>query len=204
MEDESPMSDYRLQHKTVKCTVVQKQKHLLEAFKKGDKKAFQIIYLQWFEPTWLLLVKLTKSEEDSQDITQDVFRILWETREKIDTSKEIRCYIFTLAKQLAIKLFRRQSVMEKYSNQAEIIMNENIDSSDHIIAKEVELVVRNAISKMPDSRKKVAELSFIKGLTNEDIAKKLGITNRAVATLVYEARRQIKDILSIIAICFVV
>lgn len=179
---------------------MQKHTHLLETLKNGDESAFQTIYLQWFNPIYLLLVRLTRSEEDSQDIAQDVFRILWETRAKIDTSKDIRYYIFTIARQAAIKLFRRQSVMEKYATQAEFIVNEDIDSSDYVIAKEVELIVSNTISKMSKSRRRVAELSFMEGLTNEEIAKELGISNRAVATFVYEARKQIKDVLSVFVI----
>ena len=176
--------------------------HLLEQLKQSDPLAFQTLYVQWRKPIYLFLYKLTLSGQDADDITQDVFITLWETRERIEPSKGIKTYIYLLARQSAYKLFRRQRVEEGYLANELFSFDETTDSLDVIVAKEIELLTEIAISRMPVQRREVYTLSYKEGLTNIEIANRLGITKESVKHHLYEARKHLRKIIALSVLLF--
>ncbi|NDV64242.1 RNA polymerase sigma factor [Bacteroides sp. 224] len=175
---------------------------LLELLKQGDSLAFQTIYVQWRKPLFMFLYKLTLSEDDADDITQEVFITLWETRERLDPGKGIKAYIYLLARQSAYKLFRRQRVEEGYLANSEFSFDEHINSLDIIVARETELLAELAISKMPEQRRRVYQLSYREGLTNAEIADQLNIPRENVKHHLHEARKQLKKLIALSFLLF--
>ena len=63
---------------------------------------------------------LLKSEEDAEDVAQDVFCKLWLQPELwLDNDKELDNYIFIMTRNIVLNIFKHQQVEQEY--QSEVI-----------------------------------------------------------------------------------
>ncbi len=173
---------------------------VLKRFKSGDVDAFQRIYERWRKPLLAFLVKLTGSVEDAQDITQDVFSALWEMHEKVDTRRDIRSLIFFIARRTTSKYMRRLRNQPEYLREGDCNIEDTNDSQKIIIEKELELLMRYAMETMPETQRRVFQLSYFEGKDNQSIAEELSLSNGVVRTFLYRARKHIRDIVTLMII----
>lgn len=179
-----------------------KSDYELEALREGNHNAYDNIYLQWRAPIFNLLRKLTMSSDEAEDITQDVFVNLWENRLKVDTTKHIKYYLYLIARQSALKYFRRQKAKGNYIISKEWAEVGPSTSEDIVIEKEIELIKRIVIERMPKQRRKIYEMALDDGLSNEEISVRLGISKESVANQIWLARKDIKEVISLVVMLF--
>jgi RNA polymerase sigma-70 factor, ECF subfamily len=58
---------------------------LLNLLKKGDMRAFDTIYERYCKRMYGFVIRYIKQEEDAEEIVQEVFLKIWESRKRIDT-----------------------------------------------------------------------------------------------------------------------
>lgn len=164
---------------------------LLKNLRDGDSAAFEVLMLHYLDPLVKFLTVLTGEVYKAEEAAQETFIILWENRQKIDPEKNIKSYIYTIAKRTSITHYRNLAKQEQIMSDVPQLEYSQTGEDD-LIMRETELLIEIIIAKMPTLRKKAYELSE-QGLTNEEIAKKLNITKQAVAVHLSRARQQIKD-----------
>ena len=179
----------------VNNSVTKEYSDLLCDFKKGDVEAFRIIYEQWRKPVFLFLRKMIGADEDARDITQDVFSALWEMKEQIDTSKEIKSLIYLIARRITSNFMRKLRSHDQYLSNQEFNLEDSVDSQSIVIEKEIKLLLKYALETMSENQRRVFELNFYKDMSNAEIAEELQISNGAVRVHLHEARKYIKSIL---------
>ena len=81
--------------------------HLLIAgLKKGSKEAFDEIYRLYAGRLLAYCVQYTKCREDAEEIVQDVFVALWNSRRDIRQEETLRSLLFTISKHRVINAYR--------------------------------------------------------------------------------------------------
>ena len=65
-------------------------------------------------------------------------------------------------------------------------------AEDNLFAKEISLLIEMVVSEMPKQRQLIYRLSKEQGLSNEEIASKLGISKRSVENQISMALKEIK------------
>lgn len=139
---------------------------------------------------------LTRSENDAHDIAQRVFVELWEKRDRIDPQKNVKGFLFTTARFYTLNFFDHQKVQEKYRQfklHNDDIFGHSLD--EVVIGKETELVLKIAISKMPGQRQKVFRMKFEEGLSNDEIADRLGLSYETVKGHVKIGKKELRKVL---------
>lgn len=177
---------------------------VVNGLREGDHRAYEQVFLHYKKPIENFLHTLTRSRETAREITQEIFMNVWIKRERIDSSKSIKNYLYRIARNAAINHFNQQKVKEKYERYATPISEEDIYGSDKLlIAKETEILIEIAVNRMPKLRKRVFEMSRYDGLTNEEIAERLGMTRDSVASHLYLATKDIKEVISLFILLFI-
>lgn len=176
---------------------------ILEQLRLGSHEAYQTVYLYWRKPIYLLLLKLTGSDEDAEDITQDVFIKVWENHHKVDPAKNIKSLLYLIARHSAIKHFDKRKARNNYSSQT---IPDEIDfesSYDIIVAKETALLKEAALSRMPKLRQRIYVLYVEEGMSAEDIARRLDIKKETVYNNMSIIRKEFSELLTLFLILFV-
>jgi len=176
---------------------------VLESLRLGSHNAYQTVYLHWRKPVYHLLLKLTGSPADSEDITHDVFIKVWENHEKVDPTKNIKSLLYLIARHSAIKHFDKQKARDNYVGMAD---KDDIDfesSYDIAVAKETELLKEAKLLRMSEQRRTIYLLSVEEGLSADQIAQRVGASKDTVYTQLSAAKKELHELLSLFMIFFV-
>ncbi|WP_446776245.1 RNA polymerase sigma-70 factor [Macellibacteroides fermentans] len=169
----------------------------IEALQNGDHKAFEKIFLAYFDKVKYLLTGLLRSESDAEELAQDIFVKLWINHTSIDPNKAFSTYLYTIARNTALNLLKHKLVEENFRNSFNSFDEEESNSSDELLfAKEISLLVEMAVCRMPVQRKKIYEMSREKGISNIEIAEELGISKKTVENQLSIALQEIKRVIS--------
>lgn len=80
-------------------------------FLKGDKSAFEDIYVSYRRLIYFVISNYVKSKEDCDDVYQNIFAKLFERRSECKSSGGLHYYIIRIAKSEAIN-FAKKSILQ--------------------------------------------------------------------------------------------
>lgn len=115
----------------------------LEAFQDGNHKAFETIFITYYNKTKAFIDGYIKSEPDAEELTEDLFANLWINRHSIDTSQSFNSYLHTIARNAAINFLKHKYVCDAYLNH-----NRNEGLSNAEIAERLNTTKRNVESQL--------------------------------------------------------
>lgn len=171
---------------------------LAATIKLGDSAAFKLFYLRYAEALFSFVLAKVKHRAEAEDIVQTAFMRIWNDRAKLDTTKSIKSYLYSIANNLSIDFFRKK-LPESFDMAT---LNPAFFSKPESESKEMEDTVINAIKNLPAGPRKVFCLSRFNDLKYEEIAEILGLSVKTVENHMSRAllllRSSLKNILPVI------
>jgi RNA polymerase sigma-70 factor (ECF subfamily) len=156
--------------------------NLVKLLKKGDMAAFDSIYNKYCHKLHEFVLTYLKQKEDAEGIVQEVFIKIWESRGKIDIYSSFESFLFTIAYNSTMSLLRKR-VSEKKSKEYLKSLQRNVNAEqliDEIQYKELKDKVQSLLEQLTPRQKEIYFLSREEGLTHEEIAQKLNISESTV------------------------
>ncbi len=157
-------------------------KELLLLLQKGDRVAFYNIYERYCKRLYGFVLRYIKVEADAEEIVQEVFVKIWESRNKLDAYTSFESFLFTIAYNTTISLLRKRANEQKYLEHLKSIqqIQKTPDLIDEIQFKELNEKVKNLLNELTPRQKEIFQLSREEGLTHDEIAQKLNISLNTV------------------------
>ena len=155
---------------------------LVKLLKKDDMKAFDIIYKKYSRRLYGFVFRYIKHEADTEEIVQEVFIKIWKSRNKIDVYSSFESFLFTIAHNATVNLLKKRATEQKYIEHVKSlqIINESYDLTDEIHYKELTQKFQGLVNELSPRQKEIFQLSREEGLSNKEIADKLGISIQTV------------------------
>ncbi len=179
------------------------EKPLIHTIRQGDRRAFDELY----QRLYLSLrgyAELLLSEEEAEDVVQDVFLNIWLNREKLDESQSIRAYLYRAVYNTSLNVIKRKMRTSDYSNTEkeleELRSNYfNPDTCDIIRTlynRELRDVIEKAIDSLPPRCREVFVLSYLEDVPSKEISVRLGVSLSTVDNHNYTALKLLREKLS--------
>ncbi len=163
-------------------TYLHTEKILLKQVSEGDQAAFARLFHDWHPLLYSYLYRLTESAPMAEEIVQDVFLKIWQTREALSEITSFKAWLFVISRNHALnalqknmrEILRHRTYEREYqaTNAREDVPEENASLS----------LIDEAIDQLPPRRKEVYLLHRHQKLTYHQIADKLGIGRESVKT----------------------
>jgi RNA polymerase sigma-70 factor (ECF subfamily) len=172
---------------------LQTEKTALEQLIHGDQQAFAFLYHHYVEKVYYFALGLVRSPESAENITQEVFVKLWETRERIETDNSFNGYLFTIARNIIFNQHRKkinELTYLEYLNRA--FSDSEAKTEEDLLLSELQEQIHGCIDQLPPQRKKVFEMSRLQGMTYKEISLSLGIAEKTIATHIRLALQSIR------------
>jgi RNA polymerase sigma-19 factor, ECF subfamily len=113
----------------------------------------------------------------AQDLVHDLFLRLWDTRGPRDADRLTRPYLYTAARNAALKYLRHQRVVDAWVERAS---REDVPSadtpSDVFLQRELEDAVARAIAELPTRCREIFLLRRRDQLSYQEIAARAGVS----------------------------
>ena len=162
--------------------VSKSNKELLLLIQKDDRIAFYNIYERYCKRLYGFVIRYIKQKEDAEEIVQEVFVKIWESRNKVDIYSSFEAFIFTIAYNTTISLLRKRTNEKKYLEHLKSLQQftNAPDLIDEIHFNELNDRVKVLLNELTPRQKEIFQLSREEGLTHDEIAKKLDISVNTV------------------------
>lgn len=131
-------------------------------------------------------------QEDAEEIVQETFIKLWETRDKIKVELNFNTYITTIAKNLIYDMFRKKLVEQRYYQKFQSLIQEQLAVENELFRKNLQEVMFDSINKLSEQQREVMMLKC-KGFNNDEIAELLGISKRTVEAHLNKAYKKLRQ-----------
>jgi RNA polymerase sigma-70 factor, ECF subfamily len=126
----------------------------------------------------------------AEELVQECFVRLWRTAGRFDAGKaSVGTYLFTIARSLAVDLRRRPSSRPFDPEPAQETASQDEDSVDRLMEG---LAVRDALDSLSPAHQAVLRLAYEHGLTQNEIAVRLGIPLGTVKTRAFHGLRALR------------
>ncbi|NIG55110.1 RNA polymerase sigma-70 factor [Chitinophaga sp. Cy-1792] len=149
-------------------------------------------YFRLYEnPLYYFALKTVQSELLARDIIQEVFIKLWSIRDQFADIHNMEDYLYRMVRNKVMDVLRQLANDRKL--RADYFSGrqwEEANTFDTLAAKEYEIALAEAISKLPPQRRLIYQLSQVEGRSRNEIAEELEISpstvkNQLTAALSY-------------------
>ncbi len=163
------------------------ENRLIEKYLAGDEESLEVLVSTYLKPIYSFVYKNVGKEDDSEDITQEVFVKVWKNLKKFDSTKKFKPWIFQIAKNTSIDYLRKKKTIpfSRFQGQnGKNILEETLASKPQNLIETLSDKKTLQTAKEELSKK---ELNIIK-MRNED-----GLSFREIAETSNESINTIKS-----------
>lgn len=174
-----------------------------------DEEIFSEIVNRYSDKIYRLALRIINNTSDADDILQKVFITLIEKLDSFQGESKFSTWLYRIVSNACFMHLRSEMKFKNY-----ITLEDQISVSgngitahaygselsyrpeDLLLSKEVMEIIKNAVNEMPEAYSDVFHLRDIEGLTNQEVAKLLGLSLPSVKSRIHRARYILRDKLS--------
>ena len=156
-----------------------------------------------FYITWYSRVKhYVLSEEEAENITQDVFLDFYQKRDSLDFHINVIAYLFTSVKNRCIDYLRRKLLEQEAASR----MQEDFDLSfrmkfdsleafdmDGLSEDNIKNIIEKALNALPKRCREIFILSKLEGKKQKEIAEQLNVSVKTIETQMTIAYKKLRE-----------
>lgn len=151
---------------------------LLARIAQGDRDAFGRFYDAFAGLALGLIQRILRDPAASEDVLQEVFWQIWQEAARYDPKRgSPEAWVIMRAKTRAIdrlRAIRRREKTFVAPVDESVARSSEAPAENPGVAAETRGLVRSALDSLPEPQRRVVELAFFEGLTQSEIASRLG------------------------------
>lgn len=174
----------------------------------GSAAAFEQLVARYQDRLLLVLEHLVGSREQAEDLAQEVFLRVFRARRRYRPTAKFATWLFTIANNIALNAKRDRSRRREVScfgagsgslaavaPLAAASANSALMPTRQLAKAEVREIVRLAVEQLGRRQRLAVLLNKFEGMSYDDIAEVMGLSSKAVKSLVCRARSRLREVL---------
>lgn len=126
-----------------------------------------------------------------EEATQQTFLRAWQAATGFDESRELGPWLATIARRVAIDVYRRETIRAAGSLDSAAADNPALVTEPETEAILEVWEVRRAVSELPATQQEVVRMQHFEGLAHEEIAERLAVPIGTVKSRSHRAHRRL-------------
>jgi RNA polymerase sigma-70 factor (ECF subfamily) len=165
---------------------------LVRELSKGNLLAFNTLFRKYSGRLYRFAYGYLKSVEESEELVQEVFTIIWEKRAGLKEELSFKSFLFTISFNIIRKHFRTQNYLFNYLKD-KLETDTDTHTSQKIIYNSLFQYITELVNKLPDRRKEIFIKSRFEGLSIKEISEDLKISHKTVENQLTIALKFIRE-----------
>jgi len=165
----------------------------------GDLGAFEELVNRYKKSVFTIVYRIIGQYQQAEDITQEVFLIVYEKLYQFDVGKKFAPWIHRIAVNTTITALRKKKKVVNVMFD-ETYIQDNVTGSDlddpQVIFERNELssFINEVIMELPENYRIIIALRYQMDYSNGEIAEVLGISKENVEVKVHRARKAMRNL----------
>ena len=171
---------------------------LLKAIAAKDEAALAQLYDRYRVILFGLLMRILNNREEAEDVLQEVFLQVWRKAEDFDEERgRPFTWLVTLGRSRGIDRLRTLASRERVVEAgAKEVVEQISDAASDAFKSEQRGLVNKALDQLPDEQKRTLMLAYFDGLTQSEIATRLGAPLGTVKTRMRTGLTNLRELLA--------
>jgi RNA polymerase sigma factor (sigma-70 family) len=169
------------------------ESQLVMALKEKNEKAYGLLYDQYSRALFNVIYQLIPDQAQAEDALQLVFVKIWKNIDQFDASKgRLFTWMLNIARNQSIDVIRSKD----FNNQAKTkSLTDNVYDNQVPGQAIKDAGLNKMIEQLPVESRKLLQLSYFMGYTQDEIARMLGIplgtVKTRLRTIILQLRKQV-------------
>ena len=147
----------------------------------GNEDAFCELYATYKNRLIYFAMRFLKSREYAEDVFQDAFTVVWQSRRFINPDASFSSYLYTMMRNRILNQLRNAANEEKLK---ESIFSQALDYTEdtkrEVMLNDLKSLISHALQQLTPRQREIFEMSREAQLSHKEIADKLGISVNTV------------------------
>lgn len=170
------------------------EQYLINGIKSRNKIIFNFVFHYYYSGLCAYAERITHDENVAEDIVQELFVTLWMKHDSIQINTSLKNYLFTSVKNRSLDHLKKERTKEKGIRNISYTVKASENLSIYWFAEsELKELIDKCLENLPPRCCEIIVMSRFKGLKNQEIADKLGISKRTVELQISNALRQLRE-----------
>src|SRR6185436_16488237 len=169
---------------------------LVARMQRRDPQALAELYDRYGRVTFSLILRVVRDTGIAEDLVQETFLRVWNRVNGFDAQKgSIGPWLLAVARNRAIDYLRSAVGRDRNALEYEETDPPSLycDMEKDILASDKARKIRSAIDKLPANYRQVIELAYFEGLSQTEMAERMGQPLGTVKTWVRAALKTLRD-----------
>lgn len=176
----------------------QEEQSLVAGLQEGSRESFRFFYDRYFIPLFYFARGYVTDQQAAEDIATEAFIRLWKKHPDFETAVRIKNFLFLAARNLSVDFLRRKKSRQHRDEAFTSLVAEPTEETlarEEITGALFQCIYEEA-EKLPEQLGQVFRLAYIKGLSNEEISNRMGISDQTVRNYKTSALKTIRNALA--------
>ncbi len=177
-------------------TQKQTDTELYSSLQNGNSQALELLYNRYGSLVYTLALTMLKDCQEAEDLTQEVFLLLWNRQAYNPQRGSLSSYLTTVTRSRAIDRLRSRSAKYRLLNRCGQTMHPSISHNNPFEKASIEErreQVKQSLHQLPENHRRVLELAYYQGLSQTEISQKLGKPLGTIKTWARKGLLQLRD-----------
>jgi RNA polymerase sigma-70 factor (ECF subfamily) len=163
----------------------------------GNISAFELLYERYHRRTYSLCLRMTNSQTEAEDLTQEVFIQLFRKIGSFRGDSAFSTWLHRLTVNQVLMYFRRRSVKNEKTSESGEMPEQTVSGTENPRKMPVldRIAIKNAIVQLPPGYRNVFVLHDVEGYEHEEVARLLGISVGTSKSQLHKARLKLRGLL---------
>ena len=158
--------------------VASNDQDLIERLRRRDPDAMSDLYDRYSRVVYSVILRIVRNASVAEELVQESFLRAWNRGSDFDSTRgRIGPWLLTIARNRAID-YLRSSAGQQQATTFELVSSERVslfvNTEDRMLDQEQARRIRAAFSQLNENQRQVLELAYFEGLSQSEMAEKLG------------------------------
>ena len=168
---------------------------LLALVARGDEEALAALYDRYSGVAYAIALRVVRDSGLAQDAVQDAFLAAWRTAAGFDPARgTASTWLLTLVHRRAVDIVRREQ-RRRTEPLGEGAADAGGAVDEDAVIRDRRRTVQEALARLPPEQRQALELAYYGGLTQSELADRLGLPLGTVKSRMFAALARLRDLL---------
>jgi RNA polymerase sigma-70 factor (ECF subfamily) len=169
------------------------EQYLINGLKTRNQIVFDFIFHYYYSGLCAFCEKMVNNQAAAEDIVQNLFVTLWLKNQQLEINTSLKSYLFTAVRNRSLDYLKQVKRKNKKlaSMSAMDTLPENL-STLWFAESELREIINKSLEKLPPRCREIFILSRFEGMKNQEIASRLGLSQRTVELQIYHALKKMR------------
>ncbi len=187
------VSSWKENQLTPSTNPLETDEELIVRVAQGDIRAFELLVARYQKQALRAAQRFVYNRQEAEDLSQEAFLIVFRKAHTYEPKASFKTWFFTILFNLCRNSVKKKKPVYLSSDSSETEIPRSLDPAGQFDRQQIQQALAKAILKLPENQRAAFILCHYENFSYADAARSLGVSVKAVESLLVRAKRQLRE-----------